>query len=182
MTLKNKFFIALGLIAFAVAGRFVPHLWNLTPVAAVALLSGARLGFGWGIAVPLSVMAITDPILGLTGLPMMLTIYLAFILPGVIGYFARNSSSTAFVLGGSFASTIFFYLSTNAAVWMFTSMYPHNLAGLIASYVAGLPFVMNQIVGDLFFTAALLTIWEFGKVFAVRMKTNKMSLSGEKVF
>ena len=34
-------------------------------------------------------------------------------------------------------------------------MYPHNGAGLMTCYVAGLPFLSNTVLGDLFFTSVL---------------------------
>ena len=182
MKFKHKLIIALGLIGFAIVGRLVPHLWNMTPLAAVGILAGARLGLGWGIGVPLVAMAVSDPILGLAGLPIMLVIYFSFALSGVIGYLMRDSKKTPTIFGGSLLSTIIFFLTTNAAVWFLTSMYSKTFSGLLASYIAGLPFLQNQIIGDLFFTASLFTVWEFGKVFAVRMKTNKLRITEEKAF
>jgi hypothetical protein len=33
--------------------------------------------------------------------------------------------------------------------------YPHNLSGIMSSYAAGLPFLKNQILGDLFYSGVL---------------------------
>jgi formate-dependent nitrite reductase membrane component NrfD len=33
--------------------------------------------------------------------------------------------------------------------------YPHTFVGLMASYTAGIPFLRNQILGDLFFSSVL---------------------------
>ena len=62
---KARLFTLVSLIAAAVASRLVPHPWNLTSVAAVALFAGAsledrRLAF----AVPLLALLISDAALG----------------------------------------------------------------------------------------------------------------------
>ena len=172
MNIRHKIIIASGLIGIAVISRFVPHLWNMTPVGAVAILAGARLGKWWGIGVPLVVMAMTDPILGLAGLPIMLVIYGSFALYGLVGFLMKETNRTRAVIGGSLFGTLSFFFATNFAVWFFGTMYPHNFSGLMTSYVAGLPFLQNQIIGDLFFTATLFLIWELGLVLAHKLRPN----------
>lgn len=177
MNIKHKIIIAVSLVGLAVMSRLTPHLWNMTSVGAVAILSGARLGKWWGIAVPLVVMAITDPILGLAGLPIMLVIYGSFALYGVVGFLMKETGKTRMILGGSIMGTLSFFLTTNFAVWLFGTMYPHNFFGLMASYVAGLPFLQNQIIGDLFFTTTLFLVWELGQSLA-----HKLNHSSKRVF
>ena len=56
--------IALTLIAFAAVIRVVPHPWNFAPVGGMSLFAGARLR-GWlAWALPIVLMALTDPLLG----------------------------------------------------------------------------------------------------------------------
>jgi len=38
---------------------------------------------------------------------------------------------------------------------MSKQLYPHTIAGLTASYVAGIPFYQNQLLGDGFYTVAM---------------------------
>jgi hypothetical protein len=52
-------------------------------------------------------------------------------------------------------SSLFFFTSTNFAVWVSSGMYAHDLDGLIRCYVAALPFLQNTVVGDMFWTALL---------------------------
>lgn len=170
MNLKNKIIIALGLIAVAVAGRFVPHLWNMTPIAGVAILAGARLGWKWGIALPILAMFLSDIFIGFYSLPILLSVYFAFALAGVVGFLVRKTGRVLTILGGSVGAAVLFFLITNGAVWVFGAMYPHNFAGLLASYMAGLPFFQNQILGDLLFTAALFAIWEVATYAVLRFK------------
>jgi hypothetical protein len=49
-----------------------------------------------------------------------------------------------------------FYLITNFFVWLHaSSVYPHTAAGLLACYVAALPFFGYTVLGDLFYSAVL---------------------------
>ena len=49
------------------------------------------------------------------------------------------------VLGAALASSLSFFVISNAAVWACWSMYPKNLGGLMMSYVAGLPFFRHAL-------------------------------------
>src|SRR5712692_2153033 len=57
--------LALSLVCLGVLARVVPHAPNFAPVGAVSLYSGARLRSWQAYLIPLSIMALTDPILGL---------------------------------------------------------------------------------------------------------------------
>src|SRR5215472_16299920 len=55
--------LALGLIVLGALIRVTQH-WNFAPVGAMSLFAGARLR-GWkAYALPLALMAMTDPLLG----------------------------------------------------------------------------------------------------------------------
>ena len=167
---KNKFFIASGLILFAIVGRLVPHLWNMTPVAAVAILAGSKLGLRWGMAVAFFGIFLSDLFLGFYTPMVLLSVYTCLILSGMAGYFIKKSGKILPIVSTSIFSTSFFFLVTNFAVWRWSGMYLGNLSGLWASYIAGLPFFANQIIGDLFFTVALFTVWELAVVYLKKTK------------
>jgi len=57
------------------------------------------------------------------------------------------------------ASVIFFIVS-NFGVWFSGVMYPKDLSGLVACYVAGIPFFQNTVLGDLFYSAILFGVFE----------------------
>lgn len=181
MTLKHKIIIALGLILVAIVGRLVPHLWNMTPIAGVAILAGARLGLRWGTGVALVAMFLSDLVIGFYTPVIMISVYACLALSGVIGYFIKDSQKISKIIFGSFSSTVIFFLVTNAAVWQWSLMYSHTLVGLSASYLAGIPFFGNQIIGDLFFTMALFTAWEMGKLLVEKFKLVKIKTQKEKL-
>jgi hypothetical protein len=60
------------------------------------------------------------------------------------------------VIGGAaMASSVLFFLLTNFGMWLFSGFYPLTSAGLIACYVAAIPFFQNTLAGDLVFTGLL---------------------------
>lgn len=170
MKISQKILISIGLVGVAIIARFVPHLWNMTPIAAVGILAGARLGWKWGIALPIIAMFVSDIFIGFYSLPILLSVYISFALAGAIGFFVRKTGKVGMIIGGSAFSAAIFFLITNAAVWQWGIMYPHTLSGLMASYIAGLPFFQNQIIGDLFFTTTLFAVWEVAKYLLINFK------------
>lgn len=170
MTLKHKIIIAIGLVAVAIVGRLVPHLWNMTPIAGIAILAGARLGFRWGIGVSLVAMVLSDLVIGFYTPEVMFSVYFCLAFSGLIGYLIKKSNKISVIIGSSIISTLIFFLVTNYAVWQWSPMYAHNFSGLMISYMAGLPFFANQILGDMFFTVSLFTIWELVKSLVLRFK------------
>jgi hypothetical protein len=53
------------------------------------------------------------------------------------------------------ASSVLFFVITNFGVWAFDAFYPKTWEGLIACYVAAIPFFQNTLIGDLLYTAVL---------------------------
>ncbi len=183
MKIISKIAWAFGLITIAVAGRFIPHFWNMTPVGAVAIFAGARLGVGWGVAVPIFSMFLADLFLGFYSAPVMLSVYGSLALTGLAGYFLGQTGKSSAILSGSVFSATVFFLITNGAVWFFSGIYPENFGGLISSYIAGLPFFKNQLIGDLFFTSALFVLadviywdWLQIRVFLKKIKIKTINL------
>jgi hypothetical protein len=69
------------------------------------------------------------------------------------GQVAR-SSGLRFLLAntlGSGLGAVFFFLTTNLAVWGLTTYYPPTVHGLMTSYLAGVPFLLRGLLGDIFF-------------------------------
>src|SRR5690606_21921883 len=81
--------------------------------------------------------------------------YAAITLPAFAGMATRNwrgALPTAVTMVGC---SIAFFVLSNFAVWAFSGMYSHDLAGLTQCYVLALPFFQNSLAGDLFWTAVL---------------------------
>ena len=156
--MKNKIIISVVLIGLVVAGRLMPHVWNATPLIAVCLLAGYVLPRKWAIGVPLVAMFISDLSLGFYHLPVMLTVYGSLAAMTFIGSWIKEIKPHK-VLAASLASSTFFFLTTNFAVWASGTWYPKTAAGLMLAYEMGIPFFRNMALGDLIFTGVMFGAW-----------------------
>jgi hypothetical protein len=59
------------------------------------------------------------------------------------------------------AGSIQFFVVTNFACWVL--WYPHTAAGLVACYVAAVPFFQNTLLGDAVFVAVLFGAMAFAE-------------------
>ena len=152
----------LGLVTVAVIGRLLqPHwngepLWNVTPMAGVALAAGAVFRRPLVAAsVPLAALALTNLALPAYGSPAMAAVvYAATAWPVLLGDLVRRGRLPA-VVGGALASSLVFFVSTNFAHWLLGTDYPHDAAGLMACFVAALPFYRWMPVGDVVWSLAI---------------------------
>jgi hypothetical protein len=131
--------------------RLIPHVPNVSPIAALALFSGALVSSWGGVAIPLIALVISDLFLGFHNtIPF---VYGGFILITGIGYLIRKKISPLYVGLGSLVGSTLFFVITNFGVWATSIMYEKSLNGLLKCYYMGLPFFRNTILGDIFYTA-----------------------------
>jgi len=146
--------LAFVLILLAAVVRIAPHPWNFTPVGAMALFSGAvlkdrRLAFLF----PLLALFAGDLFIGFHRL--IPIVYASFLVNVAIGLWLRDRRTIARISLGTLLGAIQFFLVTNFAVWQFLSGYPHNSSGLLACYIAGIPFFWNTLAGDALYATLL---------------------------
>lgn len=165
----------LALVALAVAGRLWQptwngeQLWHATPLAAVALAAGFLFANPLVAAsVPLAALALSNLVLpGYGSLGVAAAVYAATAWPvllGTCGILGQDRPRWLAVVGGSLATSLVFFLSTNLAHWAFMADYPRTMAGLGECFVAALPFYRWMPVGD-----AAWTLATFGLIVAARM-------------
>ncbi len=174
----SRTLLALALVVLAAALRIAPHPWNFTPVGAMALFSGAvlkdrRLAF----AFPLLALFAGDLFLGFYKLSVMLIVYASFLLSVLIGLSLRDRRTIARIGLATLLGAIQFFLITNFAVWQFLGGYPHNASGLLACYVAGVPFFWNTLAGDAVYATLLFGGYALAERFlpALRPTTQRLS-------
>ncbi|MFN4234599.1 MAG: DUF6580 family putative transport protein [Bacteroidia bacterium] len=153
----RNIFIASALL-IAIVGRLIPHAPNFTPVAAMALFGGATLNNKrLAYILPIIAMFLSDLIIGFHNT--MWAVYLAFIATVYIGTKINNNIKPLSVITASIASSSLFFIVTNFAVWLGSTFYPQNIYGLIECYIAAIPFFNNGLVGDLFYSGILFTVF-----------------------
>jgi hypothetical protein len=167
--------IIISLIVIGIGSRLVPHYPNFTAIGGISLFAAAFAGRrSIAIVIPFMVMLLSDMILNnfvyAHAYPEdystfiflyrgALWSYAAFGLIVIFGYtLFRNGVNLPKVILRALGSSGMFFLLSNFGVWASTGAYPVNFAGLLACYTAGLPFLINQVFGDLFYSLTLFGV------------------------
>jgi hypothetical protein len=171
--------LAATLIVLAVVSRLLPHPWNVSPMAGIALFGMVAFGNRMtAIGVAVSAWFMSDLLVNVLIQPSFveglsyfwggtaLGVYLGLAWMLWMGSTLAGSQATGIrVMGFSLASSLGFFVISNTLVWASSGFYPMNLAGLGLALTAGIPFYqagdvsssffLNQVVGDLLYTGAL---------------------------
>ena len=151
---------AVLLVLLGALSRLLPHPPNFVALGALALFSGARLPRRWAAAVPLAAMALSDLFLdfgtGRKALGLVrVTVYATFAAIVPLGRAAATAARAPRLAALSVAGSLFFFSTSNLAVWVSGGLYPRTSAGLALCYVAAIPFLWNTLAADLTGTAVL---------------------------
>ncbi len=182
--MSNKVNLQFGVITLmillAAISRLLPHPPNFTAVGAMGLFGAAFFNRKvFAFLIPLVAMFLTDLFLNnviyAQYIPegqgfMWFTggsswIYGAIILTIFAGFFLFKKVNHLSVIAGSLISALIFFLLTNFGLWSSGMMYPMNAAGLGACFAAGIPFLLNSILGNLFYGGLL-----FGGYYAIQQR------------
>jgi hypothetical protein len=98
-------------------------------------------------------MMLSDLLIGFHG--QMLVVYGCFAATVGIGMLLRERIRVAPVAAAAIGSSLLFFVVTNLAVWALDAMYPLTLQGLVACYVAAIPFLQNTLLSTAFYTVLL---------------------------
>jgi hypothetical protein len=151
---KPRFTMLVTMILAAAASRLIPHPPSFTVVGAMALFGGTHFSSKRAaFLVPLTGLALSDIVLGFYTITPV--VYGSFALTVCLGFWVRRGRSAQRVAIAASASAILFFMLTNFGVWAISGMYPRTASGLVACYVAALPFLQNMFLGNLFYSAIL---------------------------
>ncbi|OLT51340.1 DUF6580 family putative transport protein [Cellulosimicrobium sp. CUA-896] len=148
--------LVIGFVALAVVWRLVradlgaPP--NLELVTAATFAATVLLRSRWAFVVPLAVTVVSDVVLGNTAIA--LFTWSAWLVVGLGSLLARRTTGWRRVGAGAafgVAGSLWFFLWTNFGVWFQGrgTWYAPRVDGLVASYVAGLPFLRTMLLGNL---------------------------------
>lgn len=148
--------------------------WNFNPLAAACLFGGAYLADRrMALLIPLATLFVSD--LGIWALSgradwaFSQVTYISFVAATLLGFLLRNparSHASRGVMGRAIALgltfEVLFFVVSNFAVWFNSSsrtpvLYPFTSAGLLACYVAAIPFFAKSVIGTTAFTALLFS-------------------------
>ena len=159
MNNKNIFLCSIIFLGFFL--RLYTLIPNFTPVFSMCMFSGMMFKKSKKMfLVPLLAMFVTDMILGFHNT--IFFVYFALLIVIYIGYLNTSKSSLKVVIPSSFVSNIAFFVITNFGVWLMQiGFYEKSLPGLIACYVAAIPFFKNALLSNLLFTPILLYSYKY---------------------
>jgi hypothetical protein len=138
--------------------RLIPHPPNFTAIGAIALFGGAYFSDKkFAFIVPMAAMLLSDMIIGFHN--GMLSVYLSFAIIVGIGILLSRNIKFKNVVAASLLSSVIFFVLTNFQMWVQSPLYAKNLSGLIACYVAAIPFFHHTVLGDLIFVGILFGLF-----------------------
>ncbi len=163
-----------SLLLVAAGSRLMPHMWNVTAVGAVSLLGGAFFGRkAWAFLIPIAAVWLSDLVLNNTLYagyysgwawltPGMIWIVLGMAATVIIGrLLLQSNKGYGRLFLASIAGAVAFYFLTSLGTWMADIIYPKTVGGLLACYAAGLPFLLNTVLGNLVFCAVLFPAYQW---------------------
>jgi hypothetical protein len=149
--------IAFSLMAAGIVLRLLPHAPNFAPVTAIAIFGGAVLPRRLAIWTPLGLVVISDAIIGFYSL--IAVTWGCYVLTALASSWWLRKPRLAKGAALTVASSLFFFVVTNFAVWLSSGMYAHTWAGIAQCYYLALPFFRNSLLSDLLYTGALFAAY-----------------------
>lgn len=152
---ESKHQVILVFILLGALSRLIPHPYNFTPVAAMALFCGTYvLDKKYSFLVPFAVMLFGDILLEIfqgTGFHnQMIWVYGSVALITCMGFFLRGREQRQTIMVASLTGSMLFFFITNFGVWL-NGFYGYTLSGMGQCYVAAIPFFKGTVMGDLFY-------------------------------
>ncbi len=165
---KFAFWAILALMA-----RLIPHPPNFSPYASLIMLMGCQLSGRMAALITFITLMLSDILLAaLLQYPAFgswsIFTYTGFLIIALASSQFLQRRSFVRIATFSISAVLAYWLWTNFGTWLISGMYPLSSAGLLACFVAGLPFLQNSfwsaiIFEPLFFGLILLTerAWAF---------------------
>jgi hypothetical protein len=133
------------IIVLATLTRFLPHSWNFSPVYGSLLFGGANMKKRDSIWFSAVILGASDVVLTKfiyhysIGWGELIQLA-AFVSIAMIGWLLQKRFSIGRLAFACLAAPTSFYLISDFGVWLGFNSYPHTWNGLVACYVAAIPF------------------------------------------
>jgi hypothetical protein len=164
--------IIIFFVTFAriIVPSFLGHLPTFSPVAAMALFSGAYFSRKW--FAPFLVMFlsvwVSDLLIDRIALGQWMLFYPGFywqygcfFLMTLIGMMLKNRITLFNVSAAGLSSALLFFVISNFGVWMSWTLYPMTKSGLMLCYIAAIPFFKYELLSNLFYCTLLFGSYEW---------------------
>ncbi len=161
--------IFISFLCLTIIEKIIPHLPNFSPELAFSIYLVMRykkmlaifsIFLMWLLCDFYYALIHNAPVLGNWAL---LTYSALLILVLFFSVFRFKKNNAIFIFLSILASS-FFWLWTNFGVWLFSGMYFHSVAGLIACYVLALPFLGYSLISAIFWSTAITIVDYFSRI------------------
>jgi hypothetical protein len=106
----------------------------------------------------------------------MIPIYLLLLIPVLVSIVFKSTLGLWGLLPTLFLSSNLFFFGSNLLVWLgMDEFYPRTVSGLLECYSQAIPFYGYQIMGDCFYSVALLLAYY--RFSPYTMKDSKLALA-----
>lgn len=174
-----RFAVITAIVLTLALSRLLPHPFNFSPVAALALFGGARYSNRWAAyLVPLVALWVSDLFLNYAFFGSFVPFYqgafftyFAFALIVLLGSLALKKLSVKNLLFTSLSASLLFFVVSNFGVWISGMMYPLTSQGIVACYTAAIPFFRNTLAGDLVYSFAIFYSFAFAQSRLPQLRT-----------
>ena len=142
-------------VLLCVIGRLLPHVPNVTPLIGLCLFVSTQLTRRLAICCMLGALVLSDVGLAYMQHHAIFSSWSWFTYSGCLivvllgSYLPLGKSKLITTLACVLSASFVYWLWTNFGVWCEGVLYPSSLGGLAAAYYAALPFLRNELIGDL---------------------------------
>ena len=136
------------IVAVASAAHLLPHSFGISPVGATAVYGAAygRSRLFW--LAPLVPLLLGNILFGFYEPLVWVFVYGGFALSSLAArLLLRNGRTVRSYSSAIVAGAVVFFLVSNFSVWL-AGYYPQNVAGLVACYINGLPYLALALLVD----------------------------------
>lgn len=168
-----------AIIVLVVAmSRLIPHtmafsLFNFSPLGGIALFSAAYFNRKYmAYLLPIAALWATNLLIDnifyakyYNGFAWFANpeVYFAFLLIVLMGTGLLKKVTMPRLGIAAVSSSLVFFIVTNFYVWLNTPLYPKTADGILACYIAAIPFYWNTLYSDLFYVGVLFGGFELVK-------------------
>ena len=149
--------LAIVLVLVGASSRLLHLPPNIAAVTGVTIFAGFALRNIWlALVVPIAAMALADVVLGWYNEAIFT--YVGMAAGVVLARGLLHPLTPLRLIGTTFLASLVFFIVSNLGVFV-SGYYGYSLDGLIACYVAAIPFWQNSLIADFTSTAVVFAIY-----------------------
>ena len=157
--MKYNYLSIILLFVFLILSRLITDIPNFTPTIALVVFAGYFIPNKYlSILVVLLSQLASDIYLGLYG--SMIFVYLAYVSIVLVSPIIIKKMSMKSVLSASIVAPILFFIISKFGVWITSANYSSDLSGVLACYIAGIPFFDESLVSSILFSLTIFAIYK----------------------